>query len=211
MNTPSPDNQQPASGGQAVPGQAAQSEISKLSQDGDWMSSYLAGDKAKVAEFTRLHQEAHPGPDTTPDQSEQADDWLSPPRSADAYSFRLSSESEQSEADFREQTEIKQALHGEGVPGFAVDVAVDVITRRLESGMPDEAALAQSMRDGAAELQRRHGAKAQEIINAARSMFQRLDARDPRIGDYLHVSGAANDPHLIETLARLWTEKYSKR
>lgn len=198
------------SGNEPLTPEAAQSEISKLSQDSDWMSSYLAGDKAKVAEFTRLHKDAHPDPDAAPDQSEQADDWLSPPRSADAYDFHLSSAPEQTEADFKEQTEIKQALHGEGVPGFAVDVAVDVITRGLESGVPDETALAQSMRDGAAELQRRHGAKAQEIINAARSMFQRLDARDPRIGDYLHLSGAANDPHLIETFARLWNEKYSK-
>lgn len=206
-----PDNQQPASGDQAAPSQAAQSEISKLSQDGDWMNSYLAGDKAKVAELTRLHQAAYPSADATPDHTEQADDWLSAPHAPDAYNFRISSAPEPSEADFTEQTEIKQALHAEGVPGFAVDVAVDVITRRLETGAPDEAALEQSMRDGAAELQRRHGAKAQEIINAARSMFQRLDARDPRIGDYLHISGAANDPHLIETLARLWNEKYSKR
>jgi hypothetical protein len=41
-------------------------------------------------------------------------------------------------------------------------------------------------------------------------MYQRLEKRDPRFADVLDASGASNCLWMVETLARLWEQKYTK-
>jgi hypothetical protein len=118
---------------------------------------------------------------------------------------------EPSDEDMADQIGIQQALHAEGVPTFAVGIAVNVMAQALKDGLPDAAGLERSRSSCINELTSRHGENARQIIADASKVFQRLDARDSRIGDMLCNTGAANDPHLVETLARLWRDVYSKR
>ncbi len=78
-----------------------------------------------------------------------------------------------------------------------------LVQQAVRNGLPTDADLEFSRRSGEAELARRHGDKAQEVIAQARQVFARLDKRNPAIGDILTASGVASNADFIEALARL--------
>lgn len=118
---------------------------------------------------------------------------------------------EPTDQDLNDQIGIQASLHAEGVPTFVVSTAVNVMAQALKNGLPDEAAIQSSIASCTRELERRHGAGAQQILADARKVFERLDKRDSRIGDILSNTGVINNPQLIETLARLQRDVYSKK
>lgn len=204
----------PNAGAEAPTPEAAKAQIAQYQQDRTWMGEYFNGDRAKADEMSRLFEAAYPDPekagaaavDQVPDVGEE---WLARPASIEEYDFSAL-RTEDPDTQLELQHELRQSLHAEGVPRFAVGVAMTVMARNLEHGVPDEAALEQSKIAGMAELELRHGGKAKEVLAAAAKTFARLEKRDPRIGDFLCASGAVNNPWLIETLAQLWEQKYSR-
>jgi mono/diheme cytochrome c family protein len=76
-------------------------------------------------------------------------------------------------------------LHAEGIPTGVASLGHMLLQQAVKNGLPDDASLEMGRRTGEAELARRHGEKAQEVIRQARAVFSRLDKRDPRIGDML--------------------------
>lgn len=125
------------------------------------------------------------------------------PASPAAYAFDRIGGAEYSDDDMRAEQGIRAALHAEGIPTGVASLGHMLLQQAVKNGLPDDVTLEMSRRTGEAELARRHGEKAQEVIRQARAVFSRLDKRDPRIGDMLVNSGVANDPSFIEALARL--------
>ena len=78
-----------------------------------------------------------------------------------------------------------------------------LVEQAMRNGPPDDVTLELGRRTGEAELGRRHGDGAAQIIASARKVFAKLDARDSRLGDMLCASGVASNPDFIEALARL--------
>lgn len=189
----------------------ARTQIDALEADRAYMAACFAGDKAKVAERDRLYSLAHPADPDVPlpgdgivraKDEPSAQEWLAPPREAHEYNFHGLQVEKPEHAAL--QSEIAAALHSEGVPQFAVAAVCDVIGTSVERGLPDDEALERSMLTGRAELELRHGKeRAEQMIAAAAKTFERLDKRDPRIGDWLCGSGAGNSAYVIETLSRL--------
>lgn len=118
------------------------------------------------------------------------------------YRFDVLPGAEFDAAYMTDERAVRAALHAENIPTGTAHLAHHMIQRAVRNGLPDDAALELARRTGEAELQRRHGASAPQIIAAAKKVFDRLDARDPRIGDMLVNTGVANDPNFIESLAR---------
>lgn len=125
------------------------------------------------------------------------------PASPFEYCFDRIGSAEYSDADMQAEQAIRQALHAEGIPTGTAHLAHHMIQRAVRNGLPDDATLELGRRTGEAELQRRHGASAPQIIAAAKKVFDRLDKRDPRIGDMLVATGVASSADFIESLARL--------
>lgn len=125
------------------------------------------------------------------------------PASPFEYRFDRIGGAEYSDSDMQAEQAIRQALHAEGIPTGVASLGHMLVQNAARNGLPDDAALEMGRRTGEAELSRRHGASAPQIIAAAKKVFDRLDARDPRIGDMLVNTGVANDPNFIESLARL--------
>lgn len=118
------------------------------------------------------------------------------------YRFDRIGGAEYSDSDMQAEQAIRQALHAEAIPTGTAHLAHHLIQQATRNGPPDDATLELGRRQGQAELDRRHGASAPQIIAAAKKVFDRLDARDPRIGDMLVATGVANSPDFIEALAR---------
>jgi len=125
------------------------------------------------------------------------------PASPFEYRFDRIGSAEYSDDDMQAEQGIRAALHAEGIPTGVASLGHMLLQQAVKNGLPDDASLEMGRRTGEAELARRHGEKAQEVIRQARAVFSRLDKRDPRIGDMLVNSGVANDANFIESLARL--------
>lgn len=125
------------------------------------------------------------------------------PASPHEYRFDPIGSVEYTDADMMAERGIREALHAEGIPTGVASLGHMLIQNAVRNGLPDDAALEMGRRTGEAELSRRHGGRAPEVIAAARQVFDRLDRRNPAIGDALVNSGVANDPSFIEALARL--------
>jgi hypothetical protein len=119
------------------------------------------------------------------------------------YRFDVLPGVEFDDAYMADEQGIRQALHAEGIPAGIASLGHMLIQNAVRNGLPDDARLELARRTGAAELQRRHGEGAAQVIAAAKRVFDRLDARDPRLGDLLANTGVASDPNFIESLARL--------
>lgn len=147
----------------------------------------------------------------TPSQSDEpetavdtgAEAAFAGPASPHEYRFDRIGSAEYSDADMQAEQGIRAALHAEGIPAGVASLGHMLIQDAVRNGLPDDAALELGRRTGEAEMQRRHGARAPEVIRQAREVFARLDKRNPRIGDVLVDSGVANSPEFIEALARL--------
>jgi len=125
------------------------------------------------------------------------------PASPHEYRFDPIGSGEYTDADMMAERGIREALHAEGIPTGVASLGHMLIQDAVRNGIPDDTTLEMSRRSGEAELSRRHGGRAPEVIAAARQVFDRLDKRNPAIGDVLVNSGVANDPNFIEALARL--------
>lgn len=125
------------------------------------------------------------------------------PASPFEYRFDRIGSGEYSDEDMQAEQGIREALHAEGIPTGTAHLAHHLIQQATRNGPPDDATLELGRRQGQAELSRRHGASAPQIIAAAKAVFDRLDRRDPRLGDLLVNSGVASNPNFIEALARL--------
>lgn len=216
MSEQQQDNTGGGPGNEAVEAATAKVQIAEYQNDRDYMTAYLAGDRGKVDEMTRLYAVAYrePGaPDATQTANQVQDageEWLARPSSIDDYDFSALVTEEPTAEQRALQIELKNALHAEGVPVHAVGVAMNVMAHNLKSGLPDERALEHSKLATKSELELRYGDKSAEILAAAGKMYERLEKRDPRIADLLDASGASNSVWMVETLARLWEQKYSK-
>lgn len=140
-------------------------------------------------------------PPTAVDQGAEA--AFAGPASPHEYRFEQIGGAEYSDDDMRAEQGIRQALHSEAIPTGIASLGHMLIQQAVRNGLPTDADLEFSRRSGEAELARRHGDKAQEVIAQARQVFARLDKRNPAIGDILTASGVANDPNFVEALARL--------
>ncbi len=125
------------------------------------------------------------------------------PTSPFEYRFDQIGSAEYSDEDMQAEQGIRAALHAEGIPTGVASLGHMLLQQAVKNGLPDDASLEMGRRTGEAELTRRHGEKAQEVIRQARAVFSRLDKRNPAIGDMLVNSGLANDANFIESLARL--------
>ena len=125
------------------------------------------------------------------------------PASPHEYRFDPIGSGEYTDADMKAEQSIRAALHAEGIPTGVASLGHMLIQSVARNGLPDDATLELGRRQGQAEIERRHGASAPQIIARAKQVFDRIDARDPRIGDMLVNSGVANDPDFVEALARL--------
>lgn len=125
------------------------------------------------------------------------------PASPFEYRFDRIGSAEYSDDDMLAEAGIRAALHAEGIPTGVASLGHMLLQNAVKNGLPDDASLEMGRRTGEAELARRHGDGAAQIIASARAVFARLDKRDPRIGDMLVNSGVANDVNFIESLARL--------
>ena len=125
------------------------------------------------------------------------------PASPHEYRFDRIGSAEYSDDDMQAEQGIRAALHAEGIPTGVASLGHMLLQQAVKNGLPDDASLEMGRRGGEAELARRHGEKAQEVIRQARAVFSRLDKRNPAIGDMLVNSGVANDANFIESLARL--------
>lgn len=125
------------------------------------------------------------------------------PASPFEYRFDRLPGAEVDDSYMADEQGIREALHAEGVPVGTASLGFMLVEQAMRNGPPDDVTLELGRRTGEAELARRHGEKAQEVIRQARAVFSRLDKRDPRIGDMLVNSGVANDANFIESLARL--------
>jgi hypothetical protein len=107
-------------------------------------------------------------------------------------------------ADSRIELDMRQALFDEGIPLFVVGVANRVIEQNTKAGIVGDLTRIEGMKESArAELTRRHGEAAEQIIANASSLFQRLDKRNPVVCDLICTSGMGVDPNFIESLARV--------
>lgn len=125
------------------------------------------------------------------------------PASPFEYRFDRIGSAEYSDSDMADEQGIRAALHAEGIPTGVASLGHMLLQNAVKNGLPDDATLEMGRRTGEAELQRRHGDGAAQIIASARAVFARLDKRNPAIGDMLANSGVANDANFIESLARL--------
>ncbi len=149
-----------------------------------------------------------PAPAAPSDEPETAVDTgaeqaFAGPASPAAYAFDRIGSAEYSDEDMQAEQGIRQALHAEGIPIGIAGLGHYLVQQAMRNGPPDDVTLELGRRQGQAELARRHGDGAAQIIASARAVFSRLDKRDPRIGDMLVNSGVANDVNFIESLARL--------
>lgn len=150
-------------------------------------------------------QPAAPAPSDEPETAVDlgAEAAFAGPASPHEYRFDPIGSGEYTDADMKAEQSIRAALHAEGIPTGVASLGHMLIQNAVRNGLPDDASLEMGRRTGEAELARRHGDGAAQIIAAARKVFARLDARDPRIGDLLVNGGVANDANFIESLARL--------
>lgn len=125
------------------------------------------------------------------------------PASPFEYRFDRIGSGEYTDADMMAERGIRQALHAERIPTGVASLGHMLIQNAVRNGLPDDATLELGRRQGQAEIERRHGASAPQIIARAKQVFDRIDARDPRIGDMLVNSGVASNADFIEALARL--------
>lgn len=125
------------------------------------------------------------------------------PASPFEYHFDALPGAEVDDGYMADEQGIRAALHAEGVPVGTASLGHMLLQNAVKTGLPDDASLELARRTGEAELARRHGDGAAQIIDQARKVFARLDARDPRIGDMLVNSGVASNANFIESLARL--------
>lgn len=125
------------------------------------------------------------------------------PTSPFEYRFDTLPGAEVDDGYMADEQGIRAALHAEGIPAGVASLGHMLLQNAVKNGLPDDASLEMGRRAGAAELARRHGEKAQEVIRQARAVFSRLDKRNPAIGDMLCASGVASNPDFIESLARL--------
>ena len=148
---------------------------------------------------------AAPSPDDEPPTAVDAgaEQAFAGPASPAAYAFDRLPGAEVDDGYMADEQGIREALHAEQVPTGVASLGHMLLQQAVKNGLPDDASLEMGRRTGEAELARRHGEKAQEVIRQARAVFSRLDKRDPRIGDMLVNSGVANDVNFIESLARL--------
>lgn len=142
-----------------------------------------------------------PTPPTAVDTGAEA--AFAGPASPFEYRFDRIGSAEYSDSDMADEQGIRAALHAEGIPTGVASLGHMLLQNAVKNGLPDDASLEMGRRTGEAELARRHGDGAAQIIASARAVFARLDKRDPRIGDMLVNSGVANDVNFIESLARL--------
>ena len=125
------------------------------------------------------------------------------PASPFEYRFDRIGSAEYSDDDMQAEQGIREALHAEQIPAGIASLGHMLLQQAVKNGLPDDASLEMGRRQGQAELARRHGDGAAQIIASARAVFSRLDKRNPAIGDLLVNSGVANDANFIESLARL--------
>ena len=120
-----------------------------------------------------------------------------------AYRFDPLPGAEVDDSYMADEQGIREALHAEGVPVGTASLGFMLVEQAMRNGPPDDVTLELGRRTGEAELARRHGDGAAQIIASARKVFAKLDARDSRLGDMLCASGVASNPDFIEALARL--------
>lgn len=150
-------------------------------------------------------QPAAPAPSDEPETAVDlgAEAAFAGPASPHEYRFDPIGSGEYTDADMKAEQSIRAALHAEGIPTGVASLGHMLIQSVARNGLPDDATLELGRRQGQAEIERRHGASAPQIIAAAKAVFDRLDRRDPRLGDLLVNSGVASNPNFIEALARL--------
>ena len=125
------------------------------------------------------------------------------PASPAAYAFDRLPGAEVDDGYMADEQGIRQALHAEGIPTGIAGLGHYLVQQAMRNGLPDDVTLELGRRQGQAELARRHGDGAAQIIASARAVFARLDKRDSRLGDMLVNSGVASNPDFVESLARL--------
>ncbi len=119
------------------------------------------------------------------------------------YAFEQIGSAPYTDDDMQAEQGIRAALHAEGIPTATASLGHMLVQQAVRNGLPDDAALESARGKGMEVLEHRHGANAGKIIADAKAVFDRLDARDPRLGDLLVNSGVASNPNFIESLARL--------
>lgn len=119
------------------------------------------------------------------------------------YSFDVLPGAEVDEAYMADEQGIRAALHAEGIPTATASLGHMLVQQAVRNGLPDDQMLEAARGKGIEVLEQRHGANAPQIIADAKAVFDRLDKRDPRLGDLLVNSGVASNPNFIEALARL--------
>lgn len=193
------DPAQPAQVQAPTDAAGAVARLSELQGNREWMAAYFAGDRAKAAEFTRLHElafskeatEAKANAEAFPDATGPSDYRLD---------FGAPESEEQAEALRGVEEEIRGALHAERVSPVAVSVARQIIER---NGILSDEDLAESRRRGLEVLEQRHGKeRAAELMAEAGRIWKGLAGRSETLAHLVERSGAGNDPHLIETIVR---------
>lgn len=211
--------------------EAARASIATLQADPAWTAAYLAGDSAKVAEFTRLHSLAHP---EAPEGQQPAADAPKPgeasPEHGDSqqlgedaldvkapdgpweYDLGTLSGNAATDSEISEMHSISQSLFEAGVPTFAVGVVQGVAQRNCRGGaMPSDAELEQMDASCRAELQRKYGEQGAKALIADAHKYAMRAVANPLIAEYLDATGAGSDPFVVETLARLERSERAKR
>lgn len=205
--------------------ETAQASIATLKADAAWMASYHSGDGAKVSEMTRLFEAAYPEPaeDAAPPKAEepkaaptlQADEsapMADAPRGPWEYETPLFEGSYATDENLAIETGIKEALYKAELPPFVWNRAHMLVMHNFKEGISgDHERIAAGRTACLAELDRRNGANAKQIIADASKVVNRLDDASLDIGDILANSGALVDADFIETLARVQRDYYEKR
>lgn len=211
----------------ADPAEAAMVELEQRQGDSAFMAKYLNGDKAALAQMTQLHERAYPGAQAAPGEAAPAapaaetafsdalaaggarssdpmdvarEAAFAPARGAWEYDLQLFGPNQTAEQTAA-MMGLQEALYASGMPPYLARTLRAYGERNAQRGgnLGDPEAMIAS---GTAELERRHGSDAAQIIKDAQQAFALIDERSPAIADALCESGLASDPEAIAALAR---------
>lgn len=135
---------------------------------------------------------------------------FAPPKAAHEYRLEVLGGTEATDADIADMMSVSSALFAAEVPTFAVQLVQQVAQHNVKDGELTDAQLEEMHTNCMATLQQRHGDSAQAVIADAKKVIARV-INNAAIREYLDITGAGSNPHVIETLARVWREHYAKR
>lgn len=202
----------------AAPGQGADTlgEIMAKQADSAFMGKYLNGDAQAVAEMKALYSKAYPepNPEAAPEQDEPPapdpaaaanSEFLAvemasayqPPRGSYEYEGLL--HERMSAEEISEGMALGQAMFNAGVPVALAHQLRDIGQRLQREGRSEDGEGEKAR--GMAELERRHGAEAPEIVKLANMAYTHLRNEAPDVADALVEAGIGSDPDAIFALA----------